>query len=86
MQAAKAEVVDFNEVKIAGTSISTITTGSTDYQEINAAGLLPGDYRLNLDGTYNITLGQSWRPWTSLYSENIYRINEYSLSDKTKKG
>ena len=85
MQAAKAEVVDFTEVKIAGTSISTIVTGSVDYQEINAAGLIPGDYRLALDGTYNITLGTSWKPWTSLYSENIYRTNEYSLSDREAK-
>jgi hypothetical protein len=85
MQAAKAEVVDFNEVKIGGTSISTLTTGSTDYQETNAAGLIPGDYRLALDGTYNITLGTSWKPWTSLYSENIYRTNEYSLSDREAK-
>ena len=85
MQAAKAEVVDFTEVKIGGTSISTIVTGSVDYQEINAAGLIPGDYRLALDGTYNITLGTSWKPWTSLYSENIYRTNEYSLSDREAK-
>jgi hypothetical protein len=85
MQAAKAEVVDFNEVKIGGTSISTLTTGSIDYQETNAAGLIPGDYRLALDGTYNITLGTSWKPWTSLYSENIYRTNEYSLSDREAK-
>lgn len=85
MQAAKAEVVDFTEVKIGGTSISTAVTGGTDYQEVNAAGLIPGDYRLAIDGTYNITLGTSWKPWTSLYSENIYRINEYSLSDRTRK-
>jgi hypothetical protein len=85
MQAAKAEVVDFTEVKIAGTSISTIVTGSVDYQETNAAGLIPGDYRLALDGTYNITLGTSWKPWTSLYAENVYRTNEYSLSDREAK-
>lgn len=85
MQAAKAEVVDFTEIKIGGTSLSTVVTASTDFQELNAAGLIPGDYRLAEDGTYNITLGQSWRPWTSLYVENIYRTNEYSLSDKNQK-
>ena len=85
MQAAKAEVVDFTEIKIGGTSLSTIVTASTDFQELNAAGLIPGDYRLAEDGTYNITLGQSWKPWTSLYSENIYRTNEYSLSDREAK-